>query len=145
MDSGTQRAPAPAVLVVDDNADIRETVRMTLEEEGYRVCEAKDGDEALRHLRESAAPLIVLLDHFMPGMDGIQTLDCVAADPALARRHAYVMLTADGRTSAIELTSAGEDWRVPVLAKPFDLDDLLASVADARNSLARPTCLTAGQ
>ncbi|MGH2516351.1 MAG: response regulator [Ktedonobacterales bacterium] len=145
MDAHAQRATAPSVLVVDDNADIRETVRMTLEDEGYRVLEAEDGQEALRQLRDSATPLIVLLDHIMPGVDGMKTLDIVAADPMLARRNAYIMLTADGRTGAVELISAGTDWTVPVLAKPFDLEDLLAAVAHAQDSLIGASCVQTGE
>ncbi|HLZ23460.1 MAG TPA: response regulator [Ktedonobacterales bacterium] len=135
MDFHAQRESAPPVLVVDDNTDIRETVRLMLEDEGYTVLEAPDGQEALKYLRSSAERLIVLLDHIMPGMDGMQTLVTIADEPALTRRHTYIMLTADGRTGPTHLMSDGDEWIVPVLAKPFDLDDLLAAVARARGDL----------
>lgn len=135
MNFDARHETIPPVLVVDDNRDIRETIRLTLEDEGYPVLEAPDGQNALDQLRASAGPLIVLLDHLMPELDGLETLDTIAADPALAQRHAYIMLTADGRTEPVQLTSGGGEWHVPVVAKPFDLDDLLAAVARARESL----------
>lgn len=135
MNVHARHETTPPVLVVDDNSDIRETIRLTLEDEGYQVLEAPDGQTALAQLRATADPLIVLLDHLMPELDGLETLDTIAADPALAQRHAYIMLTADGRTEPVRLTSGGGAWHVPVVAKPFDLDDLLAAVARAREWL----------
>jgi CheY-like chemotaxis protein len=62
-----------AILVVDDDASVREGVRAVLESEGYAVATASDGAEAIEKLR--AAPVsLVLLDLAMPGMDGWQFL-----------------------------------------------------------------------
>lgn len=145
MNTDERREAALPVLVVDDNADIRATVRLLLEDEGYGVLEATDGQDALRLLRHSPSPLIVLLDHIMPGMDGMETLDTIAADPVLARCHTYIMLTADGRTEPVRLASDGDAWSVPVLAKPFDLDDLLTVVARARDELLAAPCVNAAE
>lgn len=123
------------VLVVDDSADIRETLRLTLEYEGYRVLEAADGQSALDLLRGSSQRLIVLLDHFMPGINGLETLDMIAGDASLAGRHAYVMLTGDGKSGTLMLPHDHEEWAVPVVAKPFDLEELLMAVSRARDSL----------
>jgi len=68
------RAVAPrsrAVLVVDDDRDIRETLQEVLELEGYEVATARNGLEALARMR-AARPALVLLDLFMPVMDGIE-------------------------------------------------------------------------
>ena len=63
----------PRILVIDDNAAIRELLRFILEEEGYEVIEAADGAEGLQ--RYQAAPTdLVITDLQMPGMDGLELL-----------------------------------------------------------------------
>ena len=128
------------VLVVDDEADIREALRLILENAGYAVSEAPDGRPALAHLQAAADGLIVLLDLRMPGMDGIALLETVAAArDGLIRRHAFVLMTARaGRTLPLALATWLQELRVPVLSKPFDLDDLLAVVQYAADRLATP-------
>lgn len=134
MEDDTERAQV-SVLVVDDSADIRETLRLALECEGYRVLEAMDGQSALDLLRWSSQQLVVLLDHHMPGINGMEMLDVIARDDALAGRHAYVMLTGDSPSGTLRLVSGREERAIPVVAKPFDLDDLLTAISRARDSL----------
>ncbi|HEV2592149.1 MAG TPA: response regulator [Gaiellaceae bacterium] len=67
------RTQGPLVLVVDDDARLREFVRVNLELEGYSVREASSADEALNAI-EDQAPELVLLDVVMPGVDGWQML-----------------------------------------------------------------------
>lgn len=124
-----------AVLVVDDNQDIRETVRLVLEDEGYTVLEAGDGMTALNILRDSPQSLVVLLDHIMPGIDGTETLDLIGRDTQLARRHAYLMMTASSTVGTPEIVTPDDEFEVPLVAKPFDLDELLGAVAQAAASL----------
>lgn len=131
--------PLRHVLVVDDDADIRWAVRLLLEDEGYVVGEAPAGNPALECLRETEQGMVVLLDVLMPGMDGIQVMDVVTAEDTLATRHAYIMVTAldDALTHVVldRLHALG----VPVLAKPFDIDELIAAVQTAERVLdARP-------
>jgi CheY-like chemotaxis protein len=83
-----------SVLVVDDDKDTREVLRLAFEDEGYRVAEAADGLKALEVLRASASPLVVVLDLDLPQLDGIQVLRMVAEDPSLLARHAFILLTA---------------------------------------------------
>lgn len=123
------------VLVVDDNQDIRETVRLALEDEGYSVLEAGDGLKALDMLRESPVQLVVLLDHIMPGIDGIATLDMIGLDERLARRHAYLMMTASSTVANPEIVLPGAEVAVPLVTKPFDIDELLDAVARAAATL----------
>lgn len=122
------------VLVVDDDTDIRETLRLALEDEGYSVHEAEDGMIALRALRESSHPLVVLLDLMMPRLDGEGVLRAAVADERL-RRHVYVMVTAKYQSLPTSLRSLISTLDVPVLPKPVDLDDLLNTVADASGRL----------
>lgn len=123
------------VLVVDDNQDIRETIRLALEEEGYAVLEAGDGSSALDILRESPLRLVVLLDHIMPGVDGIAALDIIGRDERLARRHAYLMMTANSAIESPEIVAPGVELEVPLVTKPFDIDDLLGAVEQAAAAL----------
>jgi CheY-like chemotaxis protein len=124
------------VLVVDDDDQIRETARDTLEEDGYRVTLARDGAEALSILRATRERLVVLLDLRMPVLDGAGVLGVVAGDRALARQHAFVLMTADSRTMTLAFASLLTQLEVPVLKKPWDLDELLASVAEAEARLS---------
>jgi CheY-like chemotaxis protein len=66
--------PADAVLVVDDDDDIRLTLVQILREEGFRACEARNGLEALERILEEE-PDLVLLDLLMPVLDGWQVLE----------------------------------------------------------------------
>ena len=114
-------ARTAAILVVDDDDDIRRSVVETLEDEGYRVVTARNGQEALDLLRNSLpAPSLILLDLMMPVMDGRQFRAEQLKDPALAPIP-VVLVTAHAFATqeARELTPHGH------LEKPFELRDLL--------------------
>lgn len=107
------------ILVVEDDADIRETVCDLLVQEGYQVAEAEDGREALRHLLEAAQlPCVVLLDLMMPGVSGEEVL-------AEMRKHESF------RNVPVVITSASvtrPEGAVAYLKKPFGADVLLKTV-----------------
>lgn len=127
------------VLIVDDDDQIRATARDTLEEDGYAVTLARDGVAALKAIRASGDRLVVLLDLRMPGLDGAAVLGTVAGDHTLARQHAYILMTADNRTMTLAFAGLLSQLEVPVLKKPWDLEELLTSVAEAAARLrARP-------
>src|SRR5204863_7477007 len=73
------------ILVVDDDADIREVLREVLTESGRHVLTAANGLEALQILRAGSSPCMVLLDLMMPVMDGYNFLVHQQNDPALAQ------------------------------------------------------------
>lgn len=118
------------VLVVDDDEAIRMMVRLALEEAGYTVCEARQGDEALRLLRESKTPMVVLVDLLMPVVSGFEMLQRVAEDWDLARRHAYVVVTASEASLPI-VQALRSTTVVEGIAKPFDIDTLIEAVERA--------------
>ena len=122
------------VLIVDDDQTLRELLRSVFEEEGYGVIEAAEGNAALDLLRSSSRRLVVLLDYLMPGLDGKRLLQIVSQDAALSTRHAYVLLTARMRISQPVLETA-KTLSMPVVRKPFDLDALLVTVAEAHKRL----------
>lgn len=116
------------VLVVDDDAGIRETLRLMLEDAGYSAAEAGDGMAALAVLRSSARPLVVLLDVMLPRLDGIGVLRAVASDPGLARVHHYIVISANLHTYIPALHNLQYLMDIALVAKPFDVDALLELV-----------------
>ncbi|MGN7919705.1 response regulator [Lysobacter sp. 22409] len=111
---------ASNILVVDDDASIRDALCEYLARHGYTVRSAKDGVEMDRHLAEREADLIVL-DWMMPGEDGLSICRRLAANGA-----AILMLSAMGTAldRVIGLEVGADDY----LAKPFDPRELLARV-----------------
>ncbi len=90
----------PIVLIVDDQANLRKLLRLSLCQE-YDVIEAEDGVGALKLVREHR-PQVVILDVMMPGeFDGIEVCRQIKKDPALANT-GVVMVTARGQASDIE-------------------------------------------
>lgn len=118
------------VLVVDDDGAIREMVHSALEEVGYTVREARQGDEALIQLRETTTPMVVLVDLLMPVVSGFELLQRVAEDWDLARRHAYVVVTASEESLPV-VQALRSTTVVEGIVKPFDIDTLIETVERA--------------
>ena len=117
------------VLVVDDEADIRELVRINLEMEGHRVVLAANGDEALDAMRRES-PDLVLLDVMMPGIDGWEVLGTIKADSddALAQTP-VMMLTA--RTDDLDKIKGAIEGAIRYMTKPFSVAELRDEVRNA--------------
>ena len=129
-------ATAPHVLVVEDDADIRQILVELLGEAGYVVVAASDGKPALTHLHTSKKHLVALLDLNMPGMSGKAVLEAVAKHELLPQRHAYILVTANERTPPLAFVNLLSQLRVSVIPKPFDIDRLLEVVAHAAARLS---------
>jgi len=121
--SAPDRCPACAVLIIEDNADARESLRSLLEHEGHRVDATADGSSGLARA-ETSRPDVVLIDIGLPVMDGYEVARRIRA------RDAKVILVAvsgygqaDDRQRSLE---AGFDAH---LTKPVDPDQLLATLA----------------
>ena len=136
-------APMTHVLVVDDDEPTRDVLRLMLEDVGYAVSEAVNGAGALQALRESGEPQLVLLDLDLPGTDGLDVLEAVAADPSLAQRHRFILLTAVSEVRWTRTQPMREALDVPLLLKPFDIGDLLSAIADAAESMSNPALMAA--
>ena len=83
-------APRARVLVVEDEADLRELLGRWLETKGYEVMEAADGEEAIALLEAGADPDVILLDLTMPRMDGWTFLEWLRASPRHRDRRVLV-------------------------------------------------------
>jgi len=123
-----------SVLIVDDETSIRESLRMVLEFEGYRIEEAGNGLEALRIVRDRP-PDAILLDIRMPEMDGLETLKTL-------RERGYEMpvLVISGHgdvATAVEATRRGayftshHNWFMSCAHTQDDLERTLAIAEDA--------------
>lgn len=123
------------VLVVDDDEAIRDTMRLVLEDSGYRVDGVADGATALERMRTATERYIVLLDLIMPGMDGTAVLVDVANDTRIATRHVYILMTAAQAKLTPDVQNILARLNAPILNKPFDLDVLLSMVGEARKRL----------
>ncbi|HEU4325928.1 MAG TPA: response regulator [Roseiflexaceae bacterium] len=111
------------ILVIDDDATIRETVADILADEGYRVQLAANGAEGLSALGQER-PALILLDRWMPILDGIGFVQ------ALRAQGQYIPIVA--MTAAHDARQWAEEIKaVAILPKPFKLEALFNLVAEA--------------
>ena len=123
------------VLVVDDEAHLRRTMRLTLEASGYDVAEASGGEEGLRLFGDGRQFDATLLDQRMPGMDGLATLRRMKQERADAR---IIMVTAYASIDlAIDAMKLGA---TDFVRKPMTPDTLRHAVAAA---LGKPEMIAA--
>ncbi len=117
----------PAVLIVDDETTIIESLEGILSDDGFEVIHAFNGYEALKKV-ESESPDIVLLDIWMPGMDGIETLKEIKK---IAPNLPVVMITGHGTIeSAVDATKSGA---YDFLEKPLSIDKVMVTINNALN------------
>ena len=115
------------ILIVEDQADIRDVIRITLELEKYELHDAVDGADGLRKAQQ-LRPDLVLSDIMMPGLDGLQLCKQIKSDPVLKRTR-VVLLSARGQPADRQAgLAAGAD---AYLSKPYGPLDLLATVKRA--------------
>jgi CheY-like chemotaxis protein len=112
------------VLVVDDDADIREAVTQVLENDGYPVAGASNGREALEVLHRMPRPGAIVLDLMMPVMDGWQFRAEQRRDPELASIPVIVVSALGRGTQRVAALDA-----VAYVQKPLMLDPLLDAVS----------------
>ena len=116
-DQATQK---PHVLVVEDDRAVRDSLRRSLEFNGYQVSLAEDGAQALAGIAQ-IAPDAVVMDVMMPRLDGLETTRALRA---VGNKVPILMLTArDAVDERVDGLDAGAD---DYLTKPFALDELLA-------------------
>lgn len=120
-----------SILIVDDDAGVRESIGGVLADEGFRVRYAADGVEAIARAGEER-PDLVLLDVWLPGMDGIQVLERLRAEH---EGLPVIVISGHGNIeTAVRATKLGA---VDFIEKPFSIEGLLESVSGALQR-ARP-------
>lgn len=117
------------ILIVDDHADIRRLIRMTLEFEDYDIREAADGETALRMAREQL-PDLVLLDVMMPGaVNGLEVCRRLRAEVPAAQAPRVIMLSARGQASDREAgLQAGANVYLVKPFSPLQLIDCISAL-----------------
>jgi CheY-like chemotaxis protein len=111
------------VLLVEDDADIRQDLAELLADEGWKVVTAADGAQALRLLRDGLRPALIILDLMMPVMNGWDFRAAQLADPHLAKIPVVIVSgAADLVDHAKALNASG------FLTKPIALDRLFAAM-----------------
>ena len=114
------------VLIVDDDGDVRENLEEILLREGFRPQCCASAEEALATLRGKHEPCVVLLDLVMPQMDGWEFLDELMRMPLGTTTHPIIVVS-----GAIDAKTATKmPGVVAVLQKPFELEDLIATVRE---------------
>jgi len=112
------------ILIVDDEPDIRDVLRITLEDEKYEVFEAGNGEEALAFIQKKL-PDLVLCDYKMPRMDGREFCRQIKKD-ILLRHLPVIMVTGKGEiTDKVDGIEAGAD---DYIVKPFEPKELIAHI-----------------
>jgi len=121
VDSSTN-VPHPRILVVDDEAAIRDVLKRLLRNQPVSVTCAEGGAAALNLLESGLRPRLILLDIDMPGMNGWQVLERLKQDPGLASIPVVII-------SGVH-RSGDVDGVACYLPKPFSLNELLAVIRE---------------
>jgi two-component system, OmpR family, alkaline phosphatase synthesis response regulator PhoP len=113
----------PVVLVAEDDPGVRMMIEFVLEDEGFEVILAEDGERALTMAR-SKSPDAILLDLMMPKLDGKQVLSGLRESEVTARIPVFVL-------SGMTRTASHEWAGAHFVGKPFSPDELVESIRDA--------------
>jgi DNA-binding response OmpR family regulator len=115
------------VLVIDDNPDMRRTMQVLLESEGFAVSVAADGEEALRLQRELPAA-VVITDIYMPGKEGIETIYELRKQFPQTK---VIVISGGSRVTGVDYFAvARELGAVKALKKPFAPAELIEAVRE---------------
>ncbi|MBL8949215.1 MAG: response regulator [Myxococcaceae bacterium] len=106
------------VMIVDDETDIRESLREVFEDEGYEVATAANGAEALSLLAKNDPPCAMVLDLIMPEVGGVEVYQKMQTDPRLSRVPVIISTSDPSRAPS----------GVLIMKKPIDLNRLLETV-----------------
>jgi two-component system cell cycle response regulator DivK len=120
---------APLILVVEDNERSRKLVRDVLEHHGYRTLGAADGEEGVALAREHR-PTLTLMDVQLPGIDGVDALGRLRADPATAGLGIVALTAFAMKDDRERLLAAGFDG---YLVKPIDVRTFPGEIASLLN------------
>ena len=113
------------ILVIDDEPEFIESIRMRLEAAGYRVIDADDGDKGFRRAQRER-PGLILLDIMMPNVDGFQALYQLKKDNRV-KSIPVIIITARSETDYI--LDTGKFGAIDYIVKPVDMNELIKLVA----------------
>ena len=117
----------PSILIVDDEPSILQSLSGLLSDEGFEVATASNGYEALKTI-DKESPDLVLLDIWMPGMDGIETLKAIKKDNPLIQ---VIIITGHGTIeTAVRSTKLGA---FDFIEKPLSIDKVIVAINNSLN------------
>jgi two-component system, NtrC family, nitrogen regulation response regulator NtrX len=125
-----------SVLIADDDADIRESFQLLLEDAGYATLTAADGEQALTILHAARQPLIAIVDISLPRLDGLSILWMAVHEGIAGPPRAYILCT--GHVPAVYAPFADvlQALHASVLPKPCDMDAFLMTIERAASTFA---------
>jgi len=112
-----------SILLVEDDRSLRDLMTMILELEGYKVAVAHDGQQAIDHLEKHEVDL-VLLDLFMPILDGTHVLHWIRVEKTMETKVLVITAMTDDKTQS-SIMAAGAN---ALIKKPLDVDKIIQSV-----------------
>jgi len=127
------------VLVIDGDDTLRETFHLLLEDDGHTVTTIASPADALDLLRTSPDCLVVLFDTGVPRLSNGQITALASMDDPILRRHAYICTTTGEAFMHPDLRAVLIMLAVPIIEKPFAIDDLLMAVNQAEERISLQT------
>ncbi|MCW8195854.1 response regulator [Proteobacteria bacterium 005FR1] len=109
------------ILIVEDEPDIRETLKDILELEGFSVTTAANGREALQRVEEIQRPCLILLDLMMPVMDGWQFLHILKDE----RKHVFATIPVVVISAAADVSAVQQQYGCKAIKKPVSISTLV--------------------
>lgn len=116
--------PCRHILLIEDEPDLRETLKELLELVGFTVETAANGREGLHKLDSAGRPCLIMLDLMMPVMNGWQFLEALKKDP----RHDHAGIPVVVVSAALDMLDIQAQYGCRSLIKPVDVDKLLDMV-----------------
>jgi CheY-like chemotaxis protein len=131
------KANGPSVLVACDDRLLGQGLEALLAGDGYHSLRVNSGESLLERLRGDGRPCVVLLSLRWRPLNSQAILEAVAADAVLAFRHAFVLVTALWDMLPSDYSALVTRLAVPVVPKPFQMEEVLDAVAEAAAQLER--------
>lgn len=129
--SEPEGSQAYRILIVDDEEEVRASLREFLQASGYAICEAADGEEALAKTF-TEKPHMILLDLRLPRLDGYQVCQTLKGNPITSGTPIIMITALNATPHKIKGIEYGAD---DYISKPFDLDELAARIKMVRRRL----------
>jgi len=118
---------ASKILIIDDMPSHLLLLKTILEEEGFEIITAEDGENAIRTLKEDEAIALILLDIMMPGFDGFDFLDKINE----SETYKTPVIIVSAKTDNTSIQKAIEKGAYDYLTKPFNVQDIRNKVRSA--------------
>jgi CheY-like chemotaxis protein len=109
------------ILIIEDEPDLRETLKDLLEISGFKVNTASNGKEGLEHIRSSGNPCLILLDLMMPVMNGWQFLEALNGDTEPLEKKPSVVIV----SAAADVVEVDRKYDCVLMRKPVNIHELI--------------------